>query len=140
MKEEILRLYQPNLTCSFDITMTDDNVLWNLVMKNKDNAGINDTQFVQAVWDFANHFASTMQKNKIFDVKKDEVLPAAHAFVTHDKRYVTWTIIVQAVEKPITLSQFIVNIAELTRQLAAQANIKLVGMPALETRSLDANP
>lgn len=119
------RLFQPNLTCAFDICLTDDNIMWTLVMKNHEDIGITDDQFVEHLWQFVNLYTNTMVKEGVFEIK-DEI-PETAAIVTHNKRFTMYNILIQA-EKPLTQSMFIVVLGELCGQLATQANIKLKGL------------
>lgn len=130
------RLYQPNLTCSFDICLTDDNIMWTLSMKNHDDIGITDDQFIEHLWQFVNTYTNTMVKQNLF-VLEDEI-PETAAIVTHNMRYTMYNIIIQA-EAPLTQSKFIVVLGELCKNLAGQANVELKGLKQKEQNNV-ANP
>lgn len=128
MESPTARLYQPNLTCSFDVTFTDDHNLWNLVMKNHDEAGITDHQFVTTLWAYCNVYTNKLIEEKIFKIEKEDDIPDAIAIVAHDKNYRTWSIIIQAQEMPLTQSSYIVNLAEVCKRLAQDLKINLKGL------------
>ena len=128
----IVRLHQPNLTCSYNICLTDDKNMWTLVMKNHEDIGITDTQFLTELWNFVNIYTNTMVKKNQFEIKKEEAIPEAQAIVTHDKRFTMYNIVICAVDKEITQSNFMLILGQLCQNLATQAGITLKGMISQE--------
>ena len=122
------RLYQPNLTCSYDITMTDDNLVWTLVMRNHEDMGITDNQFINELWNFCNVFTKRLVSDKLFKMEKEDDCGEVSTIISHDNRYKSW-VIMSSGEKELTASTFIVILAETAKQLAEQANVNLKGLP-----------
>jgi hypothetical protein len=134
----IVRLHQPNLTCSYNICLTDDKNMWTLVMKNHEDMGITDTQFLTELWNFVNIYTNTMVKQGLFDIKKEDAIPEAQAIITHDKRYTMYNIVICAVDKEITQANFMMILGQLCQNLSVQAGVELKGTMSQERRP-DAN-
>jgi hypothetical protein len=108
--------------------MTDDGNMWTLFMKNHEDIGITDNQFIETLWNFVNVYTNRMIEQKLFEIKKEEAIPEAQAVITHNKRYTLYNVIVQAVEKPITQANFMLILGQLCQNLANQAGIVLKGL------------
>lgn len=123
---EIKRLYQPNITCAYDVCKTDDQIMWTLTMKNHEDIGITDDQFIRELWNFANVLTKRLIKDKMFKLEKEDQIPAATSVVVHNARYTMYNVIIQAEEKPLTNTTFAVILGEVCNQLAKQAGIDLL--------------
>lgn len=122
---EIKRLYQPNLTLAYDVCKTDDNNMWTLVVRNHEDIGIIDEQFIRELWAFANVFTNRLIESKMFKLEEEDRIPDAGVVVTHNMRFTIYNIVFHAMDKQITNSTFGVLVGELAKNLAEQAKIDL---------------
>lgn len=125
MSEMAKRLYQPNLMCSFDITLTDDHNLWTLIVENHEDIGITDNQFVVSLWNFASDYINRLKQLKRLEIGKDEKLPEVQAIISHNVRYTKFNVILQTEDKPLNQTSFALVIANLAKNLAEEWKIDL---------------
>lgn len=129
MTEPVARLFQPNLTCAFDLTKNEDGSVWTLVVRNHEKAGICDEQLVEQIWDFANVFTHRLQESKAWDLKQDQPIPPVNAIMTHCSRFMMFNFIIASENgEPLSASMITLVLAQLAADIASQKNIKLRGM------------
>ena len=129
MDKNVLRLHQPNLTCAFDIIKTDDDVMWQLMMKNHEDCGISDEQFIQQVWLFANDWSVRLVQNGQFDISKwTKGLPPVSVIIAHNKKYSIFTVNFAGETEPITPSLFAIYLGEFCKNQSKELGIKLQGL------------
>jgi hypothetical protein len=107
-------------------------------MKNHEDIGITDDQFITELWHFINIYTNKMVAEGLFNIKVEEAIPEAQAIVTHDKRFTMYNIVICAVDKAITQSNFMMILGQLCQNLAQQAGITLKGTEK-KGQSHDAN-
>lgn len=127
--EKVVRLFQPNLTCAFDLTKNDEGYVWTLIIRNHDKAGITDEQLITQVWDFANVFTKRLIDDKMWDIAEGQPVPPVNVLMTHCSRHIMYNIIVASENaERLSPAMVVLVLAEFAKQFAERNGIKLTGL------------
>lgn len=126
-KRDKERLYQENLTCSFNILKNHDDSVWSVQGSNKEDMAVKPYQQLDALWAFANEFTRRLVKNKEFGIGENEKLPEISLSFLENEKGTQFSVVLLS-DKVIKPSYCAIFLGEFCRQFSEIINHKLEGM------------